>query len=187
MKKSAGILVYRKKNNKIEILLVHPGGPYWQNRDLNTWSIPKGEITEKDGLTPITTQIYTDKTNYNQRKSASSQNESTLIKETAIREFEEETGLKLHKEDIENLKYLGEVKSPNKILYIFVLEKDFGDKFEIKSNLIEIEWPPKSGKIIKIPEVDKVNYFDFAIAKKKLINYQKNIIDIFLKKYKNSN
>lgn len=174
MKKSAGILVYRKKNNKIEILLVHPGGPYWQNKDENCWSIPKGEITEKRGLTQITTQIYADKTNYNQRESAS-------IKETAVREFEEETGLKLNKEDRENLKYLGEVKSKNKILYVFVLEKDFGDDWEVKSNLIEIEWPPRSGKMIKIPEVDKAGYFDLEIARKKLVNYQKEIVEIIKK------
>jgi predicted NUDIX family NTP pyrophosphohydrolase len=46
MKKSAGILIYRKKNGKIQIFLVHPG--FWKNKDLNSWSIPKGEITQTD-------------------------------------------------------------------------------------------------------------------------------------------
>ncbi|MEM0476643.1 MAG: NUDIX domain-containing protein [Candidatus Aenigmatarchaeota archaeon] len=153
MKKSAGVLVYRKKNNKIEILLVHPGGPFWQNKDENSWSIPKGEIEDED----------------------------INLKETAIREFEEETGLKINEEDKEKMFYLGEVKSTNKILYVFILEKDFGDDFEIKSNLIEIEWPPKSGKFIKIPEVDKAGYFDLETAKIKLVNYQKEIVEIISK------
>jgi predicted NUDIX family NTP pyrophosphohydrolase len=41
---SAGILIYRSKNRRLEILLVHPGGPFWWGRDSGAWSIPKGEI-----------------------------------------------------------------------------------------------------------------------------------------------
>ena len=43
---SAGILMYRHGNAGIEVLLVHPGGPFWRNRDLGAWSIPKGEFLE---------------------------------------------------------------------------------------------------------------------------------------------
>jgi predicted NUDIX family NTP pyrophosphohydrolase len=42
---SAGILVYRMNKN-LEVLLVHPGGPFWNKKDINAWSIPKGELTE---------------------------------------------------------------------------------------------------------------------------------------------
>jgi predicted NUDIX family NTP pyrophosphohydrolase len=148
MKFSAGLLVYRKKDNKIEILLVHPGGPFWQNKDLNSWSIPKGEID---------------------------QNEDKLT--AAIREFEEETSLKIGEEDKEKIFYLGEVKSSNKTLYIYVLEKDFGDNLEIKSNLIEIDW---QGKKIKIPEVDRGEYFSLELAKEKLVSYQKEIVNLLM-------
>jgi predicted NUDIX family NTP pyrophosphohydrolase len=41
--RSAGILAFRKRNGIVEALLVHPGGPFWRNRDLGAWSIPKGE------------------------------------------------------------------------------------------------------------------------------------------------
>jgi predicted NUDIX family NTP pyrophosphohydrolase len=52
MKTSAGILLYRKKNNFIEVFLVHPGGPFWKNKDKGAWSIPKGEFTkDEDPLT----------------------------------------------------------------------------------------------------------------------------------------
>jgi predicted NUDIX family NTP pyrophosphohydrolase len=146
MKQSAGLLIFRKKNKEIEILLVHPGGPFWQNKDLNSWSIPKGEIDK---------------------------NEDKLS--AAIREFEEETGLKISEKDKKNIFYLGEVKSKNKIVYVYALEKDYGDDFEIKSNLIEINWQEK---VLKIPEVDKAKYFDLKIAEEKLVSYQKEIITL---------
>jgi predicted NUDIX family NTP pyrophosphohydrolase len=41
---SAGILAYRERADGLEVLLVHPGGPYWRNKDAGAWSIPKGEI-----------------------------------------------------------------------------------------------------------------------------------------------
>ena len=42
--KSAGVLAYRKKASRFEVLLVHPGGPFWANKDAGAWSIPKGEF-----------------------------------------------------------------------------------------------------------------------------------------------
>jgi predicted NUDIX family NTP pyrophosphohydrolase len=62
-KTSAGILMYRRRAGGLEVFLVHPGGPYWKNKDLGAWMIPKGEIAE--GEDPF---------------------------EVAVREFEEETG-----------------------------------------------------------------------------------------------
>lgn len=52
MRTSAGIVLYRKKNNSIEVFLVHPGGPFWKGKEKGAWSIPKGEFTEgEDALT----------------------------------------------------------------------------------------------------------------------------------------
>jgi len=45
-KQSAGILAYRFKSGHCEVFLIHPGGPYWKNRDKDAWSIPKGEFDE---------------------------------------------------------------------------------------------------------------------------------------------
>jgi predicted NUDIX family NTP pyrophosphohydrolase len=47
-KKSAGILLYRIKNKNLEVLLVHPGGPFWKNKDEGAWSIPKGEFDDNE-------------------------------------------------------------------------------------------------------------------------------------------
>jgi predicted NUDIX family NTP pyrophosphohydrolase len=142
MKKSAGLLIYRKKNGKIQIFLVHPGGLFWKNKDLNSWSIPKGEIENEEDL-----------------------------KNAAIREFEEETGMVLTDEDKEKIFYLGEVKSKNKTVYVFALEKDLGDDIKIKSNLVKTEFG-------EFPEVDKGEYFDLEVAKEKLVSYQKELIEI---------
>jgi predicted NUDIX family NTP pyrophosphohydrolase len=43
MKRSAGILMYKRAGGEIRLLLVHPGGPFWARKDLGAWSIPKGE------------------------------------------------------------------------------------------------------------------------------------------------
>ena len=63
-RQSAGLLIYRKLSGDVEVFLVHPGGPFWQNKDLGAWSIPKGEFAAGDD--PL---------------------------EAARREFHEETGL----------------------------------------------------------------------------------------------
>ena len=46
--RSAGLLLFRRRNERIEVLLVHPGGPFWAKRDLGAWSIPKGEYPEDE-------------------------------------------------------------------------------------------------------------------------------------------
>jgi predicted NUDIX family NTP pyrophosphohydrolase len=51
VKQSAGILLYRKNDNELEVFLVHPGGPFFKNKDLGAWSIPKGEfLDDEDAL-----------------------------------------------------------------------------------------------------------------------------------------
>lgn len=47
-KLSAGILLYRQNDQKLEVLLVHPGGPFWAKKDIGSWSVPKGEYTDAE-------------------------------------------------------------------------------------------------------------------------------------------
>jgi predicted NUDIX family NTP pyrophosphohydrolase len=49
-KQSAGLLLYRKQKDHLEVFLVHPGGPLWDKKDLGAWSIPKGEFEEEEPL-----------------------------------------------------------------------------------------------------------------------------------------
>jgi predicted NUDIX family NTP pyrophosphohydrolase len=51
--KSAGILAFRRAAGQLEVLLVHPGGPFWRNKDLGAWSIPKGEYGEGEDLEAV--------------------------------------------------------------------------------------------------------------------------------------
>ena len=46
VRRSAGLLMFRRRGAEIEVLLVHPGGPFWRKKDLGAWSIPKGEYEE---------------------------------------------------------------------------------------------------------------------------------------------
>ncbi len=64
-KRSAGLLLFRERSGNLEVLLVHPGGPFWAKKDDGAWSIPKGEFEE--GEEPLA---------------------------AAKREFEEETGMR---------------------------------------------------------------------------------------------
>ncbi len=58
-KKSAGILMFRRKEGSLEVFLVHPGGPYWAKKDLASWSIPKGELEgEEDALSAAKREFH---------------------------------------------------------------------------------------------------------------------------------
>jgi predicted NUDIX family NTP pyrophosphohydrolase len=61
---SAGILLYRQRDGVIEVLLVHPGGPYWRNKDLGVWSIPKGEVEPGEDLLHRAKQEFSEETGF---------------------------------------------------------------------------------------------------------------------------
>jgi predicted NUDIX family NTP pyrophosphohydrolase len=136
--------MYRNSSAGREYFLVHPGGPFWKNKDTGAWSIPKGEFVEgEDAL------------------------------KAAQREFEEETGVPVKGKFIE----LRPVKQKSgKIVYTWAVEGDI-DHTIIRSNTFSLEWPPKSGKFIDVPEIDKAGWFSYDEAKKKLIPGQVAILD----------
>ena len=85
--------------------------------------------------------------------------------DAAKREFEEETGRKIEG----NFIPLTPVKYKNgKIVYAWAVEGEI-DEHAIKSNLFPLEWPPKSGKYIDVPEVDRAEWFKIEMAKQKII------------------
>lgn len=149
MKKSAGILLYKKIKPEIYFFIAHPGGPFWKNKDAGSWSIPKGEFDD---------------------------DEEPLA--AAIREFQEETGIKLDGNFIE----LSPVKlKSGKKVFAWALEKDV-DAAAIISNEFSFEWPPKSGKFIMIPEIDKCGWFLENEALEKLNAAQGDFIKELLEK-----
>ena len=62
--KSAGILVYRRRAETIEVLLVHPGGPFWSKRDSGAWSIPKGEYSDAEDAEAAARREFTEETGW---------------------------------------------------------------------------------------------------------------------------
>jgi predicted NUDIX family NTP pyrophosphohydrolase len=62
MRKSAGILLYRKKDSLIEVFLVHPGGPFWRGKEKGAWSIPKGEFTEDEDPLTVAKREFNEET-----------------------------------------------------------------------------------------------------------------------------
>ncbi len=58
-KRSAGLLMYRRRDGGLEVFLVHPGGPFWAKKDLGAWSIPKGEYSEgEDPLSGCPARVH---------------------------------------------------------------------------------------------------------------------------------
>jgi len=144
IKQSAGILLYRKLNNILQVFLAHPGGPFFKNKDEGSWSIPKGEfLDDEEALT------------------------------AAKREFEEEIGSTIDGEFIS----LGSIRQKSgKTVYAWAVEGDI-DHETIFSNTCEVEWPPKSGRKITIPEIDRAEWFGVDEAKRKINPAQAELID----------
>ena len=143
-KRSAGLLIYRRKNHGTEVFLAHPGGPFWAKKDLNAWSIPKGEYgSEEDPLA------------------------------AAKREFEEETDFRPEGTFVA----LGDLKQAGgKIVTAWAVEGDC-DLSVLRSNTFSLEWPPRSGRMVEFPEVDRWQWFSIEEARERLLSGQKVFLD----------
>ena len=142
---SAGILLYRRRGDRLEVLLVHPGGPLWARRDEGAWSVPKGEYGPEEE--PLA---------------------------AARREFAEELGAQPPEGPAEDL---GEIRQRGgKRVRAWALEGDL-DAGAIVSNTFELEWPPRSGRRIDVPEVDRAEWFVLADARPKINPAQAELLD----------
>lgn len=63
-KTSAGLLLYRRRGDELEVLLVHPGGPFWAKKDLGAWSLPKGELAEGEDPLAAAVREFTEETGF---------------------------------------------------------------------------------------------------------------------------
>jgi predicted NUDIX family NTP pyrophosphohydrolase len=143
-KRSAGILMYRRAGQALQVLLAHPGGPFWARKDLGAWSIPKGEF--EGGEEPLA---------------------------AARREFREELGVEPNGAFLE----LGTLVQPSrKEVVAWAVEGDFAVA-DLRSNTFEMEWPPKSGKKQRFPEVDRAEWFGVTDARSKILPGQAEFID----------
>lgn len=141
---SAGLLLYRWNALRLEVLLVHPGGPYWARRDVGAWSIPKGEVEAGEDAMAA-----------------------------AYRELREETGFVVSG----HLIPLGQSRQRSgKLVVAWAVAADV-DPRQLHSNAIAIEWPPRSGKRCEFPEVDRVEWFDLAEARQRILSGQACFLD----------
>jgi predicted NUDIX family NTP pyrophosphohydrolase len=139
---SAGLLAFRRRNG-VEVLLAHPGGPFWARKDDGVWTIPKGLVEPGANLL-----------------------------DTAQREFAEETNLAPQGPFVA----LEPVQQKSgKVVHAWALEADF-DLASFASNTFEIEWPPKSGRQRRFPEIDRVAFFTLPIARVKILAYQRPLL-----------
>jgi len=135
---SAGLLMYRVKDRKIEVFLAHPGGPFFAHKDQGHWSIPKGEIEpDEDPLA------------------------------AAIREFQEEVCIRIDPKsrflDLGTIRQKG-----GKTVQAWAVEQDWDDRRPFQSNTFTLEWPPHSGKLQSFPEVDSAQFFSMEEARKRI-------------------
>jgi predicted NUDIX family NTP pyrophosphohydrolase len=141
---SAGILMYRLREGALQVLLAHPGGPFWSRRDAGAWMLPKGELQPGEEATAA-----------------------------ARREFEEELGVPA----AGTLHPLGRLRQRGgKWVEAFAMEGDF-DPALLRSNVFELEWPPRSGRHASFPEIDRVAWLTLPQAREKILPSQGDLID----------
>lgn len=151
--RSAGILLYRLDGARgVQVLLAHMGGPYWAAKDAGAWSIPKGEYDP----------------------------EGEAALDAARREFREELGIDPPDADYAELGTFP--YSSGKKVVVFVADGagfdpgpddlDFGE--------FDLEWPPRSGRTARFPEVDRIEWCTPDAARERLVRGQRPALDALL-------
>jgi predicted NUDIX family NTP pyrophosphohydrolase len=148
-RQSAGLLMYRRSRDELEVFLVHPGGPFWAKKDLGAWTIPKGEYAE--GEEPLA---------------------------AAIREFTEETGFPVPGPDETSFTDLGTIRQTGgKLVHVWAFEGDC-DPAALVSNRFQMEWPPRSGNLAEFPEADRGDWFSLGEAQERILASQQQILNL---------
>ena len=139
--------MFRRKEGVLEVLLVHPGGPFFRNKESGAWTIPKGELDEGEEL----------------------QTRARL-------EFHEELGIEPAAAsdwiELGTVKQKG-----GKTVHAWAFEGDLSPAFVPASNSFAIEWPPRSGRMQDFPEIDRAEFFGIEAAKENINPAQIEFLD----------
>lgn len=144
---SAGLLLYRVRAGRLEVLLVHPGGPFFARRDAGYWSIPKGEIESGEDLLTA-----------------------------AIREVQEEVGVELDPAS-QFIPLGAIRQKGGKTVHAWAVRWDREPPAVNPSNTFTLEWPPDSGQFQQFPEVDRAEFFPLDQARQKIKDTQRPLLD----------
>jgi predicted NUDIX family NTP pyrophosphohydrolase len=154
---SAGILLHRERDGRVEVLLGHMGGPFWARKDAAGWSMPKGE--HDDAEDP---------------------------RDAARREFGEELGVPAPAGELRELGTIVQ-SGRRKSVTAFALAGDLADELVAAvagrpddGSWVEVEWPRGSGRRLRFPEIDRVAWFDVDTAREKLVKGQVGFLDRLL-------
>ncbi|HTC85153.1 MAG TPA: NUDIX domain-containing protein [Candidatus Acidoferrum sp.] len=147
---SAGIVLFRRIDGPLEVLLAHPGGPFFVRKDEGHWTIPKGEVDDGEV------------------------DDDAGLLVVARREFAEETGHPAPAGDGLNLGSV--VQKGGKVVHAWAFEGEL-DPTTAKSNTFEIAWPPGSGRRTIFPEIDRVAWFEPVEARRRIKPSQIPLLD----------
>jgi predicted NUDIX family NTP pyrophosphohydrolase len=155
VRQSAGILLFRRlprdqDPSGVEVLLAHPGGPFFTRRDEGHWTIPKGEPDDgEDDLLAV-----------------------------GRREFAEEVGVEppIGSDGTHTIELGTIVQKGGKVVHAWAIEGDLDPRAAV-SNTFEMEWPPRSGRRQVFPEIDRVAWFEPDEARRRLKPTQVPFVD----------
>lgn len=145
MTTSAGLLLFRRTDAGLEVLLGHMGGPFWARKDARAWTFPKGEYAPPEAAL-----------------------------DAAVREFTEEVGQPPPPgPDVP----LGEVRQRGgKVVTAWAREGDL-DPAAGTPGTFELEWPPRSGRRVSFPELDRLRWWPVEEARPRVVAAHEELLD----------
>ena len=147
MIRSAGLLLHRRADGELEVLIAHMGGPFWARKDEGAWSIPKGEF-DPESEEPV---------------------------DAAVREFREELGVDPPPGPYDELGTWA--YSSGKRVTVFAVDGAGFAASRFVFGTFELEWPPRSGKRQEFPEVDRAEWMTMDAARPRLVKGQRSALD----------
>lgn len=135
---SAGLVIWKQTSQGKLVLLCHPGGPYYQKKDNEVWTIPKGLVSPDEDLL-----------------------------QTAIRETQEECGF-IPPNNAKFIPLSPVKYKNGKTLHAWAIQIPDTHTWQFTSNTFQTEWPPRSGRLHTFPEIDRMEWFTLPDARKKI-------------------
>jgi predicted NUDIX family NTP pyrophosphohydrolase len=181
---SAGILLHRATPAGPEVLLAHPGGPWFARKDAGAWTIPKGEPDPGEvmdqapgppvGMPGAAAEGSPDRPANEDPGPPSAAGTGGWLLAVALREFAEETGHPAPPGPVADLGTI--VQVGGKVVHAWAVQGDLNPA-TARSNTFELEWPPHSGRRASFPEVDRVAWFTMAEARRRIRPAQAPFVD----------